>query len=85
MPVKSLANKKEINIHLLGYPHQHEELIPNAAVRGMGPCSNPPWVPPLDPMFEREVVKREGDILTVRDYDGWLIKVQADQPESMPQ
>ena len=71
MPVKNLENMKEINMHLLGYQDQvFETIIPNAAVMGMGPLMNPPWVPPLDPLFEVTTLKDEGETV-----------VQVDDPE----
>jgi hypothetical protein len=85
MPVDSLDSKKPINMHFLGHQNQFECVYPNACIKGMGACNNPPWVPPLDPMFEREIYAREGNIITCRDYDGTVVKIQDGDPESMPQ
>ncbi len=85
MPVKNLQNKKEVNHHLLGYQNQNETIWPNAAIRGMGPCNNPPWVPPLDPMFEVKVLQKEEEHIVKVDYDGAIVRVMKDDPEKMPQ
>jgi hypothetical protein len=85
MPVGSLESKKPINMHFLGRQNQFECVYPNACIKGMGACNNPPWVPPLEPMFERDILAREGNIITCRDYDGTIVRVQDGDPESMPQ
>jgi len=85
MPVKNLENMKEINMHLLGYQDQNESILPNAAIKGMGPLFNPPWVPPLDPMFETKILKDEGATVIKVDYDGAIVRVKKDEPEAMPQ
>ncbi|HSV31006.1 MAG TPA: uroporphyrinogen decarboxylase family protein [Atribacteraceae bacterium] len=85
MPVKNLQNKKELNHHLLGYQSQNEAIWPNAAVRGMSPCNNPPWVPPLDPLFEVKVIKEEESHIVKVDYDGAVVRVMKNDPEKMPQ
>lgn len=86
MPVKNLDNAKEINMHLLGYQDQnHESIIPSAGLTGMGPLLNPPWVPPIYPMFETIVLKDEGENIVKVDYDGAIVKVRKDDPQAMPQ
>jgi uroporphyrinogen decarboxylase len=86
MPVKNLENMKEINMHLLGYQDQvFEAIIPNAAVMGMGPLMNPPWVPPLDPLFQVKIVKDEGETVVQVDYDGSVVRRKKNDTESMPQ
>ncbi len=85
MPVRNLENMKEINMHLCGYQDQNETIPPNAAVKGMGPLKNPPWVPPLDPMFETKILKDEGDTVIKVDYDGAIVRAKKNDPEAMPQ
>lgn len=85
MPVQNLKNKKEVNLHLLGYQSQNETIKPNAAITGMGPNNNPPWVPPLDPFFEVRVLEEDEEHIIKVDYDGAIVKVMKDDPEKMPQ
>ena len=79
MPVSNFVNMKDINMHFLGYQDQvFETISPNAAVGGMGALMNPPWVPALDPLFEPEVLKDEGDTIVQVDYDGAIVKRKKD-------
>ena len=85
MPVEDMDTKKEILMHLLGYGNQYEFLIPNAAIKGIGPLNNPPWVPPLDPPYEEVVVEEDERTITKIGYEGTKVRVKKDNPESMPQ
>ena len=85
MPVHSLQNKKELNLFLLGWQDQNECIKPNAAIRGMGTNNNPPWTPPLDPLFETKILQDEGTHLVKVDYDGAIVRSMKDDPELMPQ
>ncbi len=85
MPVKNLKNKKEINMHLLGYQDQIECIKPNAAIQGMGRNNNPPWVPPLVPMYENKILEEDNEHIIKIDYDGAKVRVKKSDPESMPQ
>ena len=85
MPVKTLENKKEINMHLLGYNNQAEGLIPNAAIVGFGPCNNPPWMAPIDPYFETEILEEDSDHIVMIYHDGAKVKIMKNNPEAMPQ
>ena len=84
MPVKNMNNKKEVNMHFLGYQNQNECIKPNAAIQGMGPNNNPPWVPPLDPLFETKVIEESGEHIVKVDYDGAIVEVNKSDPEMMP-
>lgn len=84
MPVGDLKSKKGINMHFLGYQNQNECIKPNAAIQGMGPNNNPPWVPPLDPLFETKVVREGGGHIVKIDYDGAVVEVNKSDPEMMP-
>ena len=64
MPVKNMDNKKEINMHFLGYQNQIESIKPNAAIQGMGRNNNPPWVPPLEPLFEVKILEEDDAIFS---------------------
>lgn len=86
VPVLDLNNMKEINMHFLGYQDQNTEtIIPNASIISMGPLSNPPWVPPICPVFETKTIKEEDNNLIKVDYDGAIIKVKKDNLQAMPQ
>jgi uroporphyrinogen decarboxylase len=85
MPVTDMHTKKEILMHFLGYGNQYECLIPNAAIKGIGPLNNPPWVPPLDPPFEEEILEEDERTVTKIIYEGTKVKLRKDVPESMPQ
>ena len=85
MPVSNLTNRKDLNMHFIGYLNQKEVIHPNAAIMGMGPCNNPPWVPPLDPMFELTVIDSDEHTITRVDYDGCIVRVNKADPEMMPQ
>jgi len=85
MPVKNLDNKKEINMHLLGYQDQIECIKPNAAIQGMGANNNPPWVPPLDPLYEVKVLEEDEEHIVKIDWDGAVVRIDKRDPELMPQ
>jgi uroporphyrinogen decarboxylase len=72
-------------MHLLGYGNQYEFLIPNAAIKGIGPLNNPPWVPPLDPPYEEVLIEEDERTITKIGYEGTKVRVKKDNPESMPQ
>ena len=57
MKVQNMNDRKELLMLLLGYQNQYEFLIPNAAIKGIGPLNNPPWVPPLSPTTKRKFSK----------------------------
>jgi uroporphyrinogen decarboxylase len=85
MPIKNLENKKEINMHLLGYQDQNECIKPNAAIQGMGRNNNPPWVPPLEPLFKTQVLEEDEEHIVKIDWDGAVVRVKKSDPELMPQ
>ena len=85
MPVNTLENKKEINMHLLGYNNQAEGLVPNAAITGLGPCNNPPWMPPLDPFFETKILEEDSEHIVKIYHDGAKVRIMKNNPEAMPQ
>ena len=85
MPVTDLSNKKQVNMHLLGYRHQVECIKPNAAIQGMGKNNNPPWVPVLEPLYEPEVIEEDETHIVKVDYDGAIVRVNKSDPEMMPQ
>lgn len=85
MPVTNLSNKKQVNMHLLGYRHQVECIKPNAAIQGMGKNNNPPWVPVLEPLYEPEVIEEDRTHIVKIDYDGAIVRVNKSDPEMMPQ
>lgn len=87
MPVGNMENKKEFHMLTLGYANQIETIIPNSAITGLGKNMNPPWVPPLIPMFEPEVIDAGGDdaIVTLRDYDGAIVRRDKNDIEAMPE
>jgi uroporphyrinogen decarboxylase len=85
MPVKNMDNKKEINMHLLGYQDQIECIKPNAAIQGMGRNNNPPWVPPLEPLFEVTILEEDDEHIVKVDWDGAVVRIKKSDPELMPQ
>ena len=85
MPVKKMDNKKEINMHLLGYQDQIECIKPNAAIQGMGRNNNPPWVPPLNPLYEVKVLEEDEEHMVKIDWDGAVVRIKKSDPELMPQ
>ena len=85
MPVKNMDNKKEINMHLLGYQDQIECIKPNAAIQGMGRNNNPPWVPPLEPLFEVKILEEDDEHIVKVDWDGAVVRIKKSDPELMPQ
>jgi uroporphyrinogen decarboxylase len=85
MPVKNLENKKEINMHLLGYQDQNECIKPNAAIQGMGRNNNPPWVPPLEPLFKTKFLDEDEEHMVKIDWDGAVVRIKKSDPELMPQ
>ena len=85
MPVKNIDNKKEINMHFLGYQNQIECIKPNAAIQGMGRNNNPPWVPPLEPLFEVAILEEDDEHIVKVDWDGAVVRIKKSDPELMPQ
>ena len=85
MPVKNLNNKKELNMHFLGYQHQIESIKPNAAITGMSRNNNPPWVPPLVPLYEPKILEEDKEHIVKVDYDGAIVRINKSDPEMMPQ
>lgn len=84
MPVKSLNNFKEINMHFLGYGSHYEVLIPIASMIALGPLGNPPYAPPLVPSFKEIILEEDEKTLTKIDYDGAKVKILKDNPRSFP-
>jgi uroporphyrinogen decarboxylase len=85
MPVKNMDDKKEINMLLLGYPDHVECIKPNAAIQGMGRNNNPPWVPPLHPLFEVTILEEDDEHIVKVDWDGAVVRIKKSDPELMPQ
>lgn len=85
MPVSDMSNRRQILLHLLGPHNQYEVLIPNAAIKGIGPLNNPPWVPPLEPPYEEVVLEQDENTITQISYEGTKVRVRKDDPQSMPQ
>ena len=50
----------------------------------MGPNNNPPWVPPLDPLFETKIIRESEEHIVKIDYDGAVVQVNKSDPEMMP-
>ena len=75
MPVAHLENRQQINDHLLGRINQKEILAPNSCITGKGICNNPPWVPPLDPFYDLDVLQDDGVHITRVDWDGCIIRM----------
>ena len=84
MPVKNMENVKEVNMHFVGHDGQNEILPPNGAIMGLGKNLNPPWAPPLDPLFEVEVLEDHGTNVILRDADGSIVERKKGDFESMP-
>ena len=84
MPISNL-NMKDLNRYFLGYENQTEAIHPNSCLIGMGPCHSPPWVPPLDPMFETTILDMDKEHITRVDYDGCVVRIRRDNPRAMPQ
>jgi len=85
MKVENMNDRKELLMLLLGYQNQYEFLIPNAAIKGIGPLNNPPWVPPLEPHYEEEVIEEKDGIVTMISWEGAKVRIRKDRPETMPQ
>jgi uroporphyrinogen decarboxylase len=84
MPVTSLT-RPQILGYLLGYDNSYQWLIPNSAIKGIGPLNNPPWVPPLEPPYEDEVIEETGTAIIKREFDGTIIKISKANPRAIPQ
>ena len=74
MPVSDLSNMKQVNLHFLGWEHQHEGIPVPGAIFGMGKCGNPPWVVAVDPIFERKVLEEDAEHMVAVDYDGTIVR-----------
>lgn len=85
MKVQDMSDRKELLMLLLGYQNQYEFLIPNAAIKGIGPLNNPPWVPPLEPPYKEIILEEDGHTITKVGYDGATVRVLKNNPEAMPQ
>jgi uroporphyrinogen decarboxylase len=85
MPVRDLSSKKELNLHLLGSQDQVECIKPNAAIQGMGRNNNPPWVPPLEPLYDVKVLEEDEEHIVKIDWDGAVVRIRKSDPELMPQ
>jgi len=85
MPIKSLEERQEILGYFLGDGNHYQWLIPNAAIKGIGPLNNPPWVPPLEPPFEEEIIKETDTAIVKREYDGTIVNVSKINPRALPQ
>jgi hypothetical protein len=85
MPVKDLSSMRQVNLHFLGWEHQHEAIAPVGAIFGMGKCGNPPWVVAIDPIFERKVLEDDGEHLTELDYDGTVVRRGKLHDDTIPQ
>lgn len=85
MPVKNLDNKKEVNMHLIGYDDENEGIQPNAIIYGLGKCHNPPWIVAVDPLFDREVISEDETHVVEVDYDGTIVRRRKDSDNTIPQ
>jgi len=85
MPVKNMENVKEINMLFLGHENQNEAIAPNGAIQGLGKNLNPPWAPPLIPLFDIEVLKDDGEHIELIEKDGSHVRRRKGDFESMPQ
>jgi hypothetical protein len=85
MPVKNLDNKKEVNAHLIGCQDQNEGIFPRGAIGGVGKNNNPPWVVAIDPIFELEAIREEGEYIVQRDYDGSIVRRLNTHDDTIPQ
>ncbi len=85
MPVESLEDKTEVNMHLIGPDDENEAIQPNAIIYGMGKCHNPPWIVAVDPLFEQEVISEDETHFVMRDYDGAIVKRRKDVDVTIPQ
>jgi len=85
MHVESLEGRQEILGYLLGDVNHYQWLIPNAAIKGIGPLNNPPWVLPLEPPFEEEIIKETDTSIMKREYDGTVVNVSKINPRALLQ
>jgi uroporphyrinogen decarboxylase len=85
MPVADLSNMKEVNLHFLGFHHQHEAIPPVGAIFGMGKCGNPPWVVALDPIFDRRILEEDEEHVLEVDYDGTTARRRKRDDATIPQ
>ena len=85
MHVSSLDSRAEILDYLLGDDNHYEWLIPNAAIMGLGPLNNPPWVPLIKPLFEEEILEEDSNIIVKREVDGTVVKISKKNPRALPQ
>jgi hypothetical protein len=84
MPVRNMENVKEVNMHFLGHNNQNEILAPNGAIMGLGKNLNPPWAPPLVPLFPVEILEDLGEHVLLRDADGAIVERRKGDTTSMP-
>ena len=84
MPVTNLDNMKQVNMHLLGYQDQKERIGPKAALYGVGKNGQPPYVTPIDPIFEQKVIREEGEHLILQDFDGSIVERRKYDDTSIP-
>ncbi len=85
MPVINMENVKEANMYFLGYENQNETIRPNGAIQGLGKNMNPPWAPPLEPLFEIEMLKDDGTYIELIEKDGSTVRRRKGDFISMPQ
>jgi len=84
MPVR--ANYEEVRHYFLGDNDVKATIKPNANGWGLGENNNPPWVAPLDPLFEPEILQVEEEHLIKKTEDGTIVRIKKDDYEnSMPQ
>ena len=85
MPVNDMDTLKEIHDYFLGDGNHYEFLIPNSAIKGIGPLNNPPWVPPLEPPFEEKILEEDERTIIKKVYDGTTVKMSKSNPRGLPQ
>jgi uroporphyrinogen decarboxylase len=51
----------------------------------MGRNNNPPWVPPLEPLYEVKVLEEDEEHIVKIDWDGAVVRIKKSDPELMPQ
>jgi len=85
MPVKNLDDKKEVNMHLLGYQDQIEGIYPRGGIMGMGKNNNPPWCVAIDPVFDLAILEETDDYIVRTDYDGTTVRRKKEGDVTIPE
>lgn len=85
MPVKNMEDKKEVNMHLIGYQDQVEGIYPRGAISGMSKNNNPPWCVAIDPVFELATIEETPEYVTRYDYDGAIVKRKKEHDDTIPE